>query len=160
MSACWWCCHAFPGEALHCPFRYDERTKRFTTTGFFCSWECMRAYAMDSGGARAGLIQSYIAIMRRHANNNRYVPTRHAPKRPALKFFGGTMTIEEFRSGSSNVVITMPWETHILPTLTTNRTIITQPTPMSDDLVLKRTKPLSRAKSSLETSLGITRRSK
>jgi hypothetical protein len=98
--------------------------------------------------------------MRRTANGNRYVPTRHAPKRPALKFFGGTMTIEEFRSGSSNVIVTMPWETHIMPVISSQRTISVQQAPNTDDLILRRTKPLARAKSSLETSLGITRRSK
>ena len=163
-SACWWCCHSFPGPALHCPFRYDERTKRFTTSGAFCSWECMKTYAMDTCGARAGEIQMYIALMRKHANAGKYAPVRHAPKRPSLKFFGGTLTIEEFRSGSSNVVVTMPWETHIMPTIASSRGIVhshhVTTAPVQDDLVLKRAKPLARAKSSLEASLGITRRSK
>ena len=118
---------------------------------------------MDTCGARAGEIQMYIALMRKHANAGKYVPVRHAPKRPSLKFFGGTLTIEEFRSGSSNVIVTMPWETHIMPTIASSRgTVQTHvPTTQSqDDLVLKRAKPLARAKSSLEASLGITRRSK
>ena len=44
---CWWCCHPFPGPSLHYPYKYDERTKHFTTTGHFCSWECMKSYALD-----------------------------------------------------------------------------------------------------------------
>ena len=161
---CWWCCHPFPGPSLHYPYKYDERTKHFTTTGHFCSWECMKTYAIDQNSSRSGEIQMYIALMRKHANNNKYVPCRTAPKRPALKIFGGTLTIEEFRKASSNVVVTMPWETHIMPTVTTvNPTVRAAPTTIDtskDELVLRRTKPLARSKSSLEASLGIIRKTR
>jgi hypothetical protein len=78
--------------------------------------------------------------------------------------FGGTLTIEQFRDGSSNVVVTMPWETHIMPDLTPVTRGAQKPTTQqatSDDtLVLKRAKPLARAKSTLEASLGITRKTR
>jgi hypothetical protein len=106
----------------------------------------------------------YIALMRKHANGNKYTPTKLAPKRQALKIFGGTLTIEEFREASSNVVVTMPWETHIMPTVTTvNPTARTVPTTIDtskDELVLRRAKPLARSKSSLEASLGIIRKTR
>ena len=162
---CWWCCHTFPGPSLHYPYRYDDRTKKYMTTGHFCSWECIKAYALDENTARSGEIQMIIALMRKHSNGNKYVPCRPAPKRPTLKMFGGTLTIDEFRSGSSNVVVTMPWETHIIPILTTSAgatarsvpTIIDAPT---DNLVIRRNKPLARTKSSLEASLGIIRKTR
>jgi hypothetical protein len=111
-------------------------------------------------------MQMHIALMRKQSNGNRYTPIRCAPKRLALKMFGGVMTIEEFRDGSSNYVVTMPWETHIMPDLThatrgasknVSGVVTTQP---ADELVLKRVKPLARAKSSLEASLGITRKTR
>jgi hypothetical protein len=80
--------------------------------------------------------------------------------------FGGVMTIQEFRDGSSNYVVTMPWEKHIMPDLTPVTRgapknapggVTTQPV---DELVLKRAKPLARAKSTLEASLGITRKTR
>jgi hypothetical protein len=99
--------------------------------------------------------------MRQHAMK-KYVPTKAAPKRTALKVFGGTLTIEEFRSGSSNVQVFMPYETHMMPTvITSNAVPARKPGEESTgELVLKRTKPLARAKSTLESSLGITRRTK
>lgn len=160
---CWWCCHTFPGPSLHCPFKYDDRTKRFETTGHFCTWECMKAYTVENFGHRAGIIQTYVALMRKHANENKYVPTRYAPKRHTLKMFGGILSIDEFRRGSSNVVVTMPWEKHIMPEFHTGcGTAAPIPKAVSDDssLVLKRTKPLARAKSTLETTLGITRKTR
>lgn len=161
---CWWCCHPFPGPSLHCPYKYDERTKRFSTTGHFCSWECMKTYALDKNSSNSGEIQMYIALMRKHTNGNRYVPCRTAPKRPSLKIFGGTLTIEEFRKASSNVVVTMPWETHIMPSIyafnPTARTVPTTIDTSKDELVLRRAKPLARSKSSLEASLGIIRKTR
>jgi hypothetical protein len=159
---CWWCCHPFPGPSLHMPYKYDERTKRFTTTGHFCSWECAKTYALDMRDSRSGERQMFISLMRKHANSGKYMPTRCAPKRVALSMFGGTLTIDEFRHGSSNVIVTMPWETHIMPVVTTPspRLQMATTTTSDDTLILKRAKPLARAKSSLEMSLGITRKSK
>lgn len=104
---------------------------------------------------------SLIALMRMHANG-KYQSTKCAPKRPTLKIFGGALTIDEFRKNSSNVIVTMPWETHLIPTVTTARTkphLLPQ-TVSNDSLVLRRAKPLARTKSSLESSLGITRKTK
>ena len=60
----------------------------------------------------------------------------------------------------------MPWEKHIMPDLTP----VTRGAPKNapgvvttqrvDELVLKRAKPLARAKSTLEASLGITRKTR
>jgi hypothetical protein len=118
---------------------------------------------MDTAGSRAGEVQMYSALMRKQANNNKYVPTSPAPKRLALKMFGGTLSIEEFRASTSNVFVTMPWETHIIPIVNLASNKLTRSLPVDgpkDDLVLRRTKPLARAKSSLEASLGITRKTR
>jgi hypothetical protein len=78
--------------------------------------------------------------------------------------FGGTLTIEEFRNGSSNVVVSMPWETHIMPIVhtlnPTSRAVPTTIDTSKDELVLRRNKPLARTKSSLEASLGIIRKTR
>ena len=160
---CWWCCHRFPGPSLHYPYKYDDRRKHFSTTGFFCSWECIKSYAMDTAGPRAGEVQMIIALMRKHANSNKYIPTFPAPKRVSLKMFGGPLSIEEFRASTSNVFVSMPWETHVIPIVTSASSKLARTLPVDgpkDDLVLRRTKPLARAKSSLEASLGITRKTR
>ena len=162
---CWWCCHPFPGPSLHYPYRYDDRRKRFTTTGHFCSWECVKAWAADAGGPRTGEIQTFIALMRKQANNNKYIPTFTAPKRQSLAMFGGPLSIEQFRSSTSNVFVSMPWENYIEPHVATGTIVSsTRAIPVveapKDDLILRRPKPLARAKSSLEASLGITRKTR
>lgn len=161
---CWWCCHPFPGPSLHMPYKYDSHKKRFLTVGHFCSWECIKSYSIETNDSHVYERTSLISLMRRHANNGIYTQTGCAPKRPALKIFGGMLTIDEFRKGSSNVIVTMPWETHMIP-IVTARSIPTASVPSvphtgAYDLVLKRNKPLLRAKSSLESSLGIIRKAK
>jgi hypothetical protein len=156
---CWWCVHALPGEPLHLPFKYDDRLKRFTTTGNFCSWECLKGYALDMNTSRSGEIQEYIALMRKHAFG-KYTPLKPAPKRQALAIFGGNLTIEQFRSGEHQPTVFIPYEKYIHPMITNPGSVVTAPTVPGDDIKLKREKPLKRAESKLESSLGIIRKPK
>ena len=157
---CWWCAHPLPGAPLHLPYKYDDRLDLFTTTGEFCSWECMKAFALDMNTSRSGEIQSFIAVMRRKVFG-KYVVLKAAPKRQALKIFGGPLSIEEFRGCSQQEApVYVPYEKYICPTtesVTVNS--VTEPSP-NELLKLKRDKPLKRTASKLESALGITRKAK
>jgi hypothetical protein len=150
---------------VHFPLRYDEKRKKFTTVGNFCSWECSKAYGIDMKSARWGEMQMYLALMRKQALG-KYTPVFSAPKREALKVFGGTMTIEEFRSyqGKQPPPVEFPNQIQLNQVVNGVKLAPTAPTneqPVGDDeLVLKRSKPLLRAKSKLESALGITRKAK
>ena len=100
-------------------------------------------------------------------------PIKTAPSRYALKEFGGTLTIDEFRKLSrSNVIVNMPDETHIVQEVSIKRDYIdniktnadekfqeiSRSTAVGDTLKLKRSKPLKRDDNNLEKSLGITRK--
>lgn len=157
---CWWCVHPMSDcYPLHMPYKYDDRTDIFTTTGEFCSWECMKAFALDMSTSRSGEIQSFIAVMRRKVLG-KYVILKAAPKRQALKIFGGTLSIEEFRRCSQQEApVFVPYEKYICPT--TPAVTVTSSEPSADEtLKLKREKPLRRTTSKLESALGITRKSK
>jgi hypothetical protein len=59
--------------------------------------------------------------------------------------------------------VKMPWETHIMPDMSTTTSTSIRTLPVDgpkDDIVLRRSKPLPRAKSSLEAALGITRKTR
>jgi hypothetical protein len=163
MVWCWWCCHPFEGVEKHYPFKYDEKRRKFTTAGHFCSWSCVKAWAIDEGGPRAGERQMYLALMRKH-EYGKYVPCFAAPKRQMLAVFGGTLTIEEFREKSAKEPpsLTLPFEMHILPIMSTTAmtTAAMVRADEDDDLKLRREKPLARAKSKLESALGIVRKVK
>lgn len=182
--ACWWCVHALPQlPCIHLPTRYDEKCDRFETKGNFCSWQCAKAWALDQNSARSGEMQMILMMMRSRAVG-RYTPLWPAPKREALKIFGGTMTIEEFRSYGGLVeppIVHWPDQRRHVPIIGGTATPVTETgdapvataakdrgrlkaiqnsTNSSDTLKIKRNKPLARAESKLENVLGITRKEK
>ena len=190
---CWWCVHALPvdpasGNAasrhdvtpIHLPVKYDSKLNRFSCIGNFCSWQCAKAYALDMGTSRSGEIQSFLAMMRRRSIG-RYESLWPAPKREALACFGGSMTIDEFRSYGGLVEpprIHYPFEKlyfatsggEASPTNTKTGTssnqvqnsgrlkAIENSSTETDTLRLKRNKPLSRATSKLESVLGLKKK--
>jgi len=129
--------------------------------------------------ARSGEYQMYLALMRKKAYG-KSVPCWPAPKRWALKCFGGKMSIEEFRSYGGFVeppVVHWPHEKlHIViigagdssvsnekeaPVFQQSKRMmnaITSSTTETSTLKLKRQKPLQREGSKLENILGITRK--
>lgn len=179
---CWWCVHDLTQRpCIHLPIKYDDKLNRFTTIGNFCSWQCAKAYALDTISAKSGEVQSFLAMMRLRAFG-KYVPLWPAPKRQFLKCFGGTMSIEEFRSFGGLVEppqLYFPVEKQLHPVFSDSRSelIVKGPVAASgaqntsrlmaienssgqqETLRLKRSKPLARAASKLESTLGITRKS-
>lgn len=174
---CWWCVHGLPEKpCFHLPIKYDDRRKIFSTIGNFCSWACAKAYAIDMESSRKGEICSILALMRMQSIG-KYTPLWPAPKRQCLAIFGGSMTIEQFRSYGGHTEpprIHYPFEKIYTPVETSSEfTSACAPTcnfnnktklkaiesseSENDSLRLKRTKPLVRATSKLESVLGIKR---
>lgn len=149
MVLCWWCCHSIEGESLHFPYTFKSNT--FYTTGHFCSWECMKAYAIDKDKLEQC---EYITLMRKRMEG-KVVHTRKAPSKYCLESFGGTMKIEEFRNGKTHV-IKIPGE--VFQSHTVIQDVSNKESNNMCDLKLKREKPLERSKGKLETSLGIIRK--
>ena len=179
---CWWCVHALPQRpCIHLPIKYDDKLDRFTTIGNFCSWQCAKAYALDTISAKSGEVQSFLAMMRLRAFG-KYAPLWPAPKRQFLKCFGGTMNIEEFRAYGGLVEppqLYFPVEKQLHPVFNNSTSelvvkgavvasgaqdsgrlrAIENSSGQQETLRLKRSKPLARAASKLESTLGITRKS-
>jgi hypothetical protein len=170
---CWWCCHPCDTQVLHLPFKYDALRKRFETMGAFCSWGCMKAFNLNHNGvSKAGVAAQNILLMRHNMCGGITTPIRSAPNRYVLDKFGGTMTIEEFRSFGDTAPITSCVEETLIAgpsvarttrpegTSTTKMQNISNATASSETLKLKRTKPLKRDENNLEKSLGIIRKAK
>ena len=179
---CWWCVHGLPqSPCIHLPIKYDEKLDRFTTVGNFCSWQCAKSYALDQNTSKSGEVQSFLAMMRLRAFG-KFVPLWPAPKRQFLKCFGGTMSIEEFRAYGGLVEppqLYFPVEKQLHPVFNDSKSELVVKGPVTasgaqnsgrlkaienssgqqDTLKLRRSKPLARAASKLESTLGITRKS-
>jgi hypothetical protein len=131
--------------------------------------------------SRSGEMQMYLALMRKKAYG-KSVPCWPAPKRWALKCFGGTMSIEEFRKFGGFVeppIVHWPNEKLYVPFIggsveTSGQSsnfsnnegskkkmqAIETSTTETSTLKIKRNKPLQRSDSKLENILGITRKGK
>jgi hypothetical protein len=181
---CWWCCHDWEGEFLHLPYKYYEKQKTFETMGYFCSWGCMKAFNMDGHGTSqmGSNIGINITLMKKNMYGHTK-PIKPAPSRWSLKMFGGPLNIEAFRACSSMInddeklKTILPYDKEMInevvnkiekvkPLIPSSNQLqnkleqITTSTTTNEPLRLKRTKPLKRDVSNLETTLGIVRKKK
>lgn len=117
-SACWHCCHTFTTVPCYLPIAYDRTGTNFLFSGCFCSWNCVKSYAVDKAKQRHKAegfeYISLFAFLLVHRPMNCYrCPTQPhpescdclrekfsvmcAPPKEVLKMFGGNMDIEEYR---------------------------------------------------------------
>lgn len=104
---CWHCCHPFEGQPLPMPVRYDDRLDVFHVTGTFCSWACMKAYNAESRSHMRYVDATIITLFRKRCTGSLH-HVMPAPPRLALKAFGGTMSIEQFRANATLLAILPP----------------------------------------------------
>lgn len=128
---------------------------------------------MDHNKTRAGIIGGNIVMLHK-AMYGHVKAIKCAPNKYALKVFGGTLSIDEFRAFSdSNGVaqVSMPDELYRKQDVIIHSEIkfsagtndnkfqeISRSTTTNDTLKLKRQKPLKREENNLEKSMGITRK--
>lgn len=160
---CWWCCHTFNSTPLTLPFKYDDRRNKFYTSGHFCSWSCMKSFAIDKYGlTKGGLICGNIVMMRKKMFNQ-IGHVKPAPSRFLLEEFGGPLSIEAFRENQTRDVEEpkeIPCEPHIdniIPFVSNTKRMneIKNAAVDNNALKLKRTKPLQRSHNNLESALGL-----
>ncbi len=160
---CWWCCHDFDTTPLSMPYKHDDRRNKFHTAGNFCSWSCMKSYAIEKYGlSRGGLICGNIVMMRKKMYNQ-IGSVKLAPNRYNLKVFGGDLTIEAFRENHTvdtevpkNVEM-VPIIDNIIPFVSNTKKMdeIKNAATNNNALKLKRAKPLKRSHNNLESALGL-----
>jgi hypothetical protein len=121
---CWWCCHAFDNVPAFLPVRAhldaSHGIAAFVFAGNFCSWNCVKGYAMMLEQRRKAPDGChYIGILAFLTVCKTATPCEGAAlhemglcecvaeyrgiampaDREALEAFGGTVSIEEFRRG-------------------------------------------------------------
>ena len=165
---CWWCCHDFDSTPLSMPFRHDERRNKFFTSGHFCSWSCMKTYAIEKYGlTKGGMICGNIVMLRKKMFNQ-IGPVKPAPNRFKLREFGGDLTIDAFRANhtlDTNIpkeVTSEPYVDNSIPFVSNAKRMdeIKNANTGNNALKLKRTKPLQRSHNNLESALGLVITSK
>lgn len=96
---CYYCSHC--SDVMYgLPVSYNEDKDTFSFHGQFCSWECMKSYNLYSNSSFKQCIFNYIQMFHDKVEKNKSV-INFAPPRSLLKVFGGTMSIDEFKSNTS-----------------------------------------------------------
>lgn len=97
---CWYCCHPFEGQPLPMPVKYDDRRDEFHVMGTFCSWACMKTYNHQESTSYLKSANANNITMFHKRCTGVLAPIRPAPPKQALRVFGGSMDIREFRAAS------------------------------------------------------------
>ena len=174
MKCCWWCTLEIEGEALGLPYKYNERTRKFNTMGQFCSWECMKAFNIDSRNHKSFEVSGFITLYRKQMYG-KYSRLKCAPSRWCLEKFGGTMTPEEFRSSFSEnpPAVLMPHTEKFIHKPLEKKTYVQEDSAQkkkarleniknssakTETLRLKRPTPIQHKSNNLESILGLKRK--
>jgi len=174
-TCCWWCCHTFDTLPIGLPEKYYDNI--FKVIGFFCSFECAFAYNLSINDHkiwdRISLLYHLrnLIFIKMHSEQNISILDNiiAAGPRNLLKMFGGSQTIEEFRSKSTllkkqyrNIMPPIMSLVNQLEESTYNddQNLVIKPhkpkifDSKNNELVLRRSKPIAN-KSSLMSSMGI-----
>ena len=165
-TKCWWCKNSFDTPSVGLPEVYFQN--KFHCIGNFCSYNCALAYNIDSNDnvwKKTSLLN--LLYHKTYSGNSKITS---APHWMQLKDFGGNLTIEEFRKNSivnnnDYTLLHPPLETrvHIFEkdfkkVQNTSSSVYKKFLEDSDELVLKRSKPLKSSQYSLDKTLLIKKK--
>lgn len=167
-TKCFWCRHDFNHPGLEMPEDYYNET--FFCSGYYCSWNCMKAHNIDLNDSNSSKRESLINLMY-YKTYGHFKDIISAGSWMILDDYGGYQSIDEFRKNFDNpnkefLVLHPPIMTRQLQIeesykKSTNNSNV----PLSNldnlyndpELVLKRSKPLETASFSLEKTIGLKR---
>ena len=158
---CLWCCYPFNNTPYGLPIK--KQKEYFVMFGNFCSPECTAAYNFDNTNLNEDKWERYSLLNYLYSVEG---PIKIAMSKLTLKRFGGVFSIEEWRKMISerNYKINLPPIVSIIPTLEEitygNNNLFSGITNdiidnTTNDLRLKRTKPLPNYKNTLESCMKL-----
>ena len=163
---CWWCKNCFDSPAVGLPEIYFN--DKFHCIGNFCSYNCALAYNIDENDNVWKKTSLLNLLYHKTYNTNKKIIA--APNWKQLKEFGGNLTIEQFRkksiiNNSDFTLLHPPLETrvHIFEKSfknfdTVSSSIYKKFIDDSEELVLKRSKPIKSSQYSLDKTLLIKKK--
>src|SRR3989344_350015 len=97
--ACFWCCHQFNNTPWGIPRKYID--SKYQLFGIFCSPNCALAYLLSNNQNQSNeklWEQVCLLNMLYFDVYGKYENLMPSPDKMALKMFGGTLDIDEFRN--------------------------------------------------------------
>ena len=149
---CWWDCHPFSNLPFALPeLRHDNK---YYLRGCFCSPNCALAYNLyHLKDSKIDKRKSLVYILYREMYGlkpNEIINIKEAPPRELLEDFGGSMGIDTFRK--TFIMMDKEYIVYIPPIRPINmvieeKNVLAHDESNDKDLVLKRSKPLSKKRS-------------
>lgn len=155
---CWWCCYEFEGIPIPLPIKYEKKDENgyFVTNGCFCSFNCVLGYSKEKKINNKPLVNF---LYKKMSKSKEEIKIKEAPNKYLLDIFGGPLTIEEYRESFYNST-----NYYLLPYPLIGRldnisveSIINNKVNESPNIQLKRAKPLSMTKNTLEHFMSISK---
>jgi hypothetical protein len=168
-TKCWWCKNIFNTPKVSLPEQFNNDT--FYCIGNFCSYNCAKAYNIDLNDNQLWKRESLLNLLY-YSTYGYYKEIIAAPSWLLLKEFGGFMDIKEFRksfetNNTDYLVLHPPLISRQMqieesykkfqPTQT-NTSKIDKFLFDSNNLMLKRNKPVETSQLNLETTMGLKRK--
>ena len=162
---CWYCRNYFKGPPVRLPENYFKG--KFICTGNFCSYNCAMSYNIDLNDEKTSLRNSLINLLYQKTYKKDEL-IKPSPSWQVLKEYGGILSLEQFRD---NLKQNTDEYVYLHPPLISSVSQISKrpknkkiSAPMTDvekylsnteDLILKRSKPLKTSRYSLENTMGL-----
>lgn len=146
---CWWCRYKYNTPRVELPYKFQN--EKFYTFGNFCSYECCEAYNIDMNDENVTKRSSLLKYQY-YKTYDCFKTIRKAQDWRLLKKNGGYIDIEEFRN---NFTLNKDDYYYLKPPMVSRYANIEKiniqviNNTKSNELVLKRTKPLKTNKISL-----------
>ena len=102
MQLCYHCCHEISGEKLGMP-SHKSKSGTYVCQGQFCSFPCMKTYALELNDSYKNTKISLISQMFYETTGE--TRCKFAPRKEQLKIFGGDLDISQFRAESLNSAV-------------------------------------------------------
>lgn len=165
-AACFWCAGGFDGRPIVIPTQ--EENKIYTVYGNFCTLPCSLSYLLNEHLDPQVRWERQALLHRMYSQT---APVQPAPPRESLRFFGGTLTHDQYRDIITKKQIRI--DSHLPPVISILATLDTKPIdfyetslrntstnvdyvkPLEPGLRLKRSKPLKDKESTLDTVMNL-----
>jgi hypothetical protein len=113
-ALCWHCCGELADRAKRMPAELNKIRRAYRLVGYFCSWECARAYSIGlADNAGVGARATTFTQMYHELYDELPPPVRVAPPRVAQRAFGGPLAPAEFRAEFDHALNARPFLTRM-----------------------------------------------
>lgn len=152
-AKCWWCRYSFETERVELPENYYN--DYFYCIGNFCSYNCATSYNIELNDENVFKRQSLLHLQYKKIYNE-YKYFKPSPSWKILEDAGGTVSIEEYRKNlTSNDYNYLYLKPPMISRIAFVEKISTKISKNSNDIILKRSKPLKSKNYNLEQTFGL-----